>query len=182
MDAVVVNDRQGGMIVLEGVVLSLFGLAAIAWPGMTVYIFTVLFGLFALIQGVVSVLRGIFNIGRGWTAIGSIVLGILLVAAGSYVFNHPGVSALTLVLLVGFTFIVRGIFEIVAGLSSDSGRALSIISGVLALLVGLVLLRYPVGGGTAYVWVLGIYALVSGPMLIAVGMGAGKPHVVEERA
>jgi uncharacterized membrane protein HdeD (DUF308 family) len=159
---------------VEGIVLVLFGLTAIAWPGMTLVTFTVIFGLFALIAGVTGVIGGIVHIGRGWTSIGEIVLGALFIAAGSYVFNHPGISALTLVLFVGFTFIFRGIFQVVAAIADDvDHKALAIISGVLGVIVGLILLRYPVGGGLAYVWVIGIYALVSGPILIAVGLGAG---------
>jgi uncharacterized membrane protein HdeD (DUF308 family) len=160
---------------LEGMALTLFGFAAIAWPGMTLYTFTVIFAIYALLAGITNVVGGILHIGRGWTSIGSIVLGALYIAVGSYVFNHPGLTALTLVLFVGFTFMFRGIYEIVVAISEDEPhKALAIVSGILGLLVGLVLLRYPVGGGLAYVWVVGIYALVSGPILIATGLGAGR--------
>jgi len=168
--------------IMSGVLLILFGLVAIAWPGMTLVIFTVIFGLYALIAGFIHVITGIIHIARGWTSIGSVLLGILFIAAGAYVFNHPGVSALTLVILVGFTFIVSGIFEIVMGIANDlPHKALTIISGVLGVLVGLILLRYPLGGGVAYVWVIGIYTLVAGAIQLAVGLGAGRHHRSERR-
>jgi uncharacterized membrane protein HdeD (DUF308 family) len=174
-------DRNAGWpSTLEGVLLTLFGLAAIIWPGKTLAVFTVVFGLWALVAGVVGVINGIMHIRRGWTAVGTILLGGLMIAAGSYVLNHPGITALTLVLLIGFTLLIRGIFEIIIAIGDNEvHKGLAIVSGALAILVGLILLRYPVGGGLAYVWVLGIYALVSGPILIAVGLGAGNADRVD---
>lgn len=169
------NQNSTWLYVVEAIALVLFGIAAIAWPGLTLYSFVILFGIYALVAGVVNVVGSILNIGRGWPAIGGLILGGLLIAAGSYVFNHPTISAATLVLLVAFTLIVRGIFEIVIAISSDlPSKTLTIISGIIGLIIGLVLLRYPVGGGLAYVWVLGIYALVSGPIMLAVGLSKEK--------
>jgi uncharacterized membrane protein HdeD (DUF308 family) len=181
MSAVVVDTAQPSMptwaFILEGVVLILFGLAAIAWPGLTLYTFTILFAFYALISGVVAVITGIIHIGRGWQSIARILLGGLFIAAGSYILNNPGISAATLVLFVAFSFLIRGIIEIVVAASEDTGhRALSVIGGIVAIIVGLILLRHPIGGGVAYVWVLGIYALISGPIAIAIGLGAGRDN------
>jgi uncharacterized membrane protein HdeD (DUF308 family) len=161
--------------ILEGVLLILFGLAAIAWPGLTLYTFTILFAFYALISGVVGVVTGIIRIGRGWQSIAKIILGGLFIAAGSYILNNPGISAAALVLFVAFAFLIKGIVEIVIAASEDEpNKALSVIGGIVAILVGLILLRHPIGGGVAYVWVLGIYALVTGPITIAIGLGAGR--------
>lgn len=183
MDAAVAQkNAPNWLFILEGIVLILFGIAAIAWPGMTFVTFTVLFGLYALIAGVANVVGGILNIKKGWTAVGGIALGALLVAAGSYIFNHPTVTALTLVLFIAFTFIIRGIFEIVIAISENPPhKALEIVAGIFGILVGLILLRYPVGGGLAYIWVLGIYALVSGPIMLAIGLGAGGSSARHEQ-
>lgn len=168
------NQNTTWLYVVEAIALVLFGIAAIAWPGLTLYSFVILFGIYALVAGVANVVGGILNIGRGWSAIGSLILGGLLIAAGSYVFNHPTLLT-TLVLLVAFTLIVRGIFEIVTAVSSDlPSKTLTVVSGIIGLIIGLVLLRYPIGGGLAYVWVLGIYALVSGPIMLAVGLNKEK--------
>ncbi|MBW4061520.1 DUF308 domain-containing protein [Candidatus Saccharibacteria bacterium] len=179
MDSIsTVHSHSHWPYIVEGILLILFGLVAIVWPGMTAVTFASIFGLYALIAGVVGVVSGIVHLNAGWSSIGEIVLGALFIAAGSYILDHPGTTAVTLVLFVGFTFIFRGVFDVVAAIGSNSNhKALSIVSGVLALLVGLVLLRYPVGAGVAYVWVIGIYALVSGPIVLAVGLGAGDPAI-----
>ncbi len=161
------------VMVVEAIALLLFGLAAIAWPGMTFYAFTVAFGIYALVAGIVKVISGIVTIGRGWKSIATILIGVLLAGAGSYVLNHPGVTALTLVVIIGFSFLARGIVDIVvAADSSTDNRALSVVAGVLGILAGLIVLRYPVGSGLAYVWIVGIYALIAGTVGIAQALSA----------
>lgn len=168
------NDLTPKYVYLtEGIALTVFGIAAIAWPGLTFLTFTMIFGLFALASGIINVVGGILRIREGWSSIARLVLGALYVAAGGYVLNHPGMAALTLVILIAFTFIIHGIIDIVTAVSDKTDyRTLTIVAGVFGVMVGLILLRHPVGGGLAYTWVLGLYALVSGPIFIAIGLGA----------
>jgi uncharacterized membrane protein HdeD (DUF308 family) len=44
----------------------------------------------------------------------------------------------------------------------------------LAIVAGIILVREPVSGGVAFVWVLGLYALIVGPMLIALAFDAKR--------
>jgi uncharacterized membrane protein HdeD (DUF308 family) len=156
--------------IAEGTVLLLLGIVTIAWPQITFYAFTVAFGLYALIAGLIKGFSGIIHIGQGWKSIAAILIGILLVGVGSYILNHPGITAVTLVILIGLSFVIRGIGDIViASEDNTDHRVLNILAGILGIIAGFILLRYPVGGGLAYVWVLGIYALVAGPMIIAQG-------------
>lgn len=173
MDRETALREQGGsnwVPIAEGTVLLLLGLVTIAWPGMTFYAFTVAFGLYALIAGLIKGFSGIIHIGQGWKSIATILIGILLVGVGSYILNHPGVTAVTLAVLIGLSFVIRGIGDIVVAAEDHSDhRVLNIFAGILGIIAGFILLRYPVGGGLAYVWVLGIYALVAGPMIMAQG-------------
>jgi uncharacterized membrane protein HdeD (DUF308 family) len=45
-------------------------------------------------------------------------------------------------------------------------KALRFISGILGIIAGLAIMVYPVKGGLAFLWVVGVYALVMGPILI----------------
>jgi uncharacterized membrane protein HdeD (DUF308 family) len=83
------------------------------------------------------------------------------------------VSFDTLILLVGFTFILRGIFDVMEGIfggRSAGANVLFFIAGVLGVLAGIFMLNQPVAGGVAFVWILGLYALVTGPLLIAMAV------------
>ncbi len=91
--------------------------------------------------------------------------------------RHPHVAFATFILLIGFTLIVRGVFEGVAAFSdsmASTNRVLMIIASVVAILAGIVLLFQPASAGVAFVWILGLYALVTGPILIALSLDLKK--------
>ncbi len=49
-----------------------------------------------------------------------------------------------------------------------------ILVGLFAGLAGIVMLFQPVSGGVAFVWILGLYALITGPLLIALSLEVDK--------
>jgi uncharacterized membrane protein HdeD (DUF308 family) len=163
-----------GSLLLRGVLTLLFGIAAVFWPGITIVTLLYLFSAFVLVNGIFDL---IFGIGRLFkssesftTKLLPLLLGILQVGVGVYLLRHPQVGFATFILLIGFTFVVRGVFELISGLFENapgSYKAFMIIGGLLSTIVGVVVLFQPVAGGVAFVWVLGVYALISGPMLIA---------------
>ena len=55
---------------------------------------------------------------------------------------------------------------------SATEKTLMIIGGVLAVIVGIAILMQPAAGGVTFVWILGLYALLTGPMWIALGIDA----------
>jgi uncharacterized membrane protein HdeD (DUF308 family) len=167
-----------GAIVFRGFLTILFGIAAVFWPGITLVTLVYLFGVYVLISGVINQIVGLTNWGGGgtfWSRILLIALGILELGVGVYLLRHPLVSFGTLILLIGLTLIVRALFEVFAGIFGEGGgsyRAVLVISGVLTGLAGIVLLFQPASGGVAFVWILGLYALISGPLLVALGFEA----------
>lgn len=106
-----------------------------------------------------------------------LLFGILQVGVGIYLLRHPTVSFATLVLLIGFTLIIRGVFDIVSGLFDEGSsmyKAVMIIGGILAGLAGILVLFQPAKAGVAFVWILGVYALIVGPLTIALAMDVNK--------
>jgi uncharacterized membrane protein HdeD (DUF308 family) len=171
----------GGSLVLRGVLAILFGAAAVFWPGLTLVTLVYLFSAFVLVNGVVDL---IYGIGRAasvsfssMSRVLTLLFGALQIGVGVYLLRHPRVSFATLILLIGFTLIVRGVFEIVAGLFEEGSalfKSVMVIGGVIAAIAGVVILFQPVAGGVAFVWVLGVYALITGPMLIALALDINK--------
>lgn len=165
------EDTMWGIRVTEGVVAVLFGIAAVFWPGLTALTFLYLFAAFVLASGLINLFVGIFSFGEGvgvWIL--KTLLALLQIGIGVYLLRHPNVAFATVILLIGFAFIFRGVFEIVAAFMDDlSGgmRTALIVVGALSLLVGIIVLFQPVSSGVAFVWVVGLYALISGPLMIA---------------
>jgi uncharacterized membrane protein HdeD (DUF308 family) len=99
-----------------------------------------------------------------------ILLGLAELGVGVYLMRNPKVGFATLILILGFALVVRGVFSFVyafTGNDSSTSKTMHVILGVLGVVIGIFVLAQPVAGGIAFVWVLGLYALISGPVMIA---------------
>jgi len=172
-----------GGLVLRGVVAILFGVAAVFWPGLTLLTLLYLFAAFLLVGGLFSLVYGISRLGQEGvsilTRITTPLLGILEIGVGVYLLRHPHVAFATFILLIGFILIIRGVFEVVEGLFEEGPsiyRTVMIFIGALAVLAGIIVLFQPAAAGVAFVWILGIYALVVGSLLLAAAVEIHRLH------
>ena len=172
-----------GSLILRGVVAILFGVAAVFWPGLTLITLLYLFAAFLLVGGLFSLVYGISRLGQEGvsvlTRITTPLLGILEIGVGVYLLRHPHVTFTTFILLIGFILIIRGVFEVVEGLFEEGPsiyRTVMIFIGALAVLAGIIVLFQPVAAGVAFVWILGIYALVVGSLLLAAAVETHRLH------
>ncbi len=162
---------------IEGLAAILFGIAALFWPGLTIVTLVTLFSAYVLVWGIAEIIHGLSRINSGGTWFLPLIFGIFSLGVGVYLVRHPQVTFATFILLIGFTFIVRGIVDIVGaflGGQLATSRVLSIIVGAVAVLAGIVVLNQPVASGVAFVWILGLFALVYGPITIALSYDLKK--------
>lgn len=167
-------------LVLRGVAGILFGIAAVFWPGLTLVTLVYIFSIYILISGIVEIVDAIRAISNGNSWIWKLLLGFAELGVGVYLVRHPNVSFATLILVIGLVLIARGVFEVVLAILEDysaTEKTLMVIGGVLAVIVGISILMQPAAGGVAFVWILGLYALLTGPMWIALGIDA--KHAIE---
>jgi len=156
---------------LGGFITTLFGVAAVFWPSETLLTLLYLFAAYVLVLGVLNFINGIMGIGRhtaGWFL--ELLLGAAEVGVGVYLVRHPHVTFATFILLIGFTLVVKGLVEIVMAFTEKhmmEHRALAVLVGVLSAVVGIIVLFQPVSSGITFVWLLGLYALITGPIVIA---------------
>lgn len=164
-------------IAFRGMLALVFGIAATFWPGLTLVTLVYLFGGFVLASGLVSLVSSLTNIYNNdssfLTRVLMLVLGVVEIGVGVYLLRHPFVSFATFILIVGFALIIRGVVDIFGGLFESGGamhRMVMVVGGLIAGIAGVVLLFQPAASGVAFVWILGIYALISGPLLIALAL------------
>jgi len=160
-------------LTLRGITAVLFGVAAVFWPGITLVTLLYIFSAWVLVDGVIRIVSGISRVGSNQLGFLTIVVGLLELGVGVYLLRHPHVTFATLILLIGFLLIIDGIVAVVAALSSDdssTAKTLTTIVGGAAVLAGILLLFQPASSGVAFVWILGLYALIAGPMLIAMSL------------
>jgi len=166
--------RSWWLLALRGVIAVLFGAAAILWPGITLVTLAALFSAFALLAGAVWVFGAIRNRHsdpRWWLPL---LLGAFSVGAGIIAALHPALTTLALIVLVGANALVTGVLDIVVALrvrKHIKGELLLVLSGVASIVFGAIVLLFPMGAGAlALAWLIGLYALVTGTMLLALSL------------
>ncbi len=171
---------QWWVLTVQGIAAVLFGVAAVFWPGMTVVSFIYLFGLYLLVAGVVSLLGGLFSVNKRGTWVLSVLLGLVMLGIGVYLLRHLDTSFALLVTLVGSALVVWGVVEVVVALSRTdalaTSKTMAVMAGVVAVLAGVVMFFQPEAGGVAFVWVVGLFALVNGPLWIALSVDVKRVH------
>ncbi|MBX4201570.1 DUF308 domain-containing protein [Candidatus Saccharibacteria bacterium] len=164
-------------LTIRGIITTLFGLAAIFWPQETLVTLVYLFSALILISGVARLITGVSRIGHHQLGFLTLLMGLLELGVGVYLIRHPHVTFATFILLAGFLLIVNGVFGVVGALfdkTTATERTLSLIVGAIAVLAGIVVLFQPEASGVAFVWILGLYALLTGPLMIAMSLDIRK--------
>jgi uncharacterized membrane protein HdeD (DUF308 family) len=169
--------RHWWVIGLRGLAAIIFGILAFAWPGMTLAVLVLLFGVYAIVDGALGIMAAI----RGDTSHRILmgVEGVVSILAGVAAFAWPLITALVLLYIIAFWAIVTGILEIVAAfrlrqaITNELGL---IIGGVLSVLFGIVLIAAPGAGALAVVFLIGAYAIVFGISLLALAWRLREHH------
>jgi uncharacterized membrane protein HdeD (DUF308 family) len=168
--------RYWWLILLRGVVAIAFGIFAFVAPGLTLVTLVLFWGAFTLIDGVLALVHAIMggNMGsRWWLAL----VGLAGIAAGILTFMWPGLTLLVLLWFIAAWSIVLGALQIVGAIrlrqEIDNEWTL-ILSGVVAVLFGLVLLLAPVSGAIGIAWVIGTYAIIFGVLLVMAALRLRK--------
>lgn len=172
MSTATVTKENWWALVLGGVATLLFGVAAVFWPGLTFLVLLYLFSAYVLISGVVNISAGISIAGLVDAWFLPVLLGVFEVGAGVYLLRHPKASFATLVILIGFVLIARGIVEGVStyflnARTTARARTLSYISSLASLAAGIVVLFANEADGVSFVWILGLYAILLGTLNIS---------------
>jgi uncharacterized membrane protein HdeD (DUF308 family) len=155
--------RHWWLLALRGVAAVLFGILALALPGITLYALVLLFGAYALVDGLLAIGSALRSKGEHlWYLLLAGVVGIL---AGIATFSWPGLTALVLLFIIAGWAIVTGVLEVISAVRLRSLMQHEwawIVGGLLSVLFGLILLIQPGSGALALVWLIGGYAIVFG--------------------
>ena len=155
------------VMLLRGIVAILFGVIAFLWPGLTLASLVLLVGVAFLSDGIASVAAGLR--GRFWQ---STLIGVVSILAGLATFFSPGLTAMALLYVIAFWAIVTGVLEIAAAIrlrKEIEGELWLALAGAGSILFGVLLLARPGIGALAVVWMIGLYAVIFGGLLIALG-------------
>ena len=102
----------------------------------------------------------------GWWLI--VLVGLLSFVAGVIILVKPGDSLATLAVIAGIFLLVDGILELAESfMSSTRNRGIVALFGAITAIVGVLLIRHPVGGVTAVALLIGLWLIVIGVIRFA---------------
>src|SRR6266571_1253729 len=139
-DMVARVGRHWGWVLAFGIITLLIGIAALAWPGRTLVVVAVLFGIQLIVMGIFR-FAGAFASEdlTGGNRILLALLGVLSLIIGLYAVRHVLVTLLALALLLGIFWIVSGAVELFNALAHKEvpHRGWTIFMGILSILAGI---------------------------------------------
>lgn len=166
------------MLLLRGIAAIIFGVLALAWPGMTLLTLILFYGAYALVDGVIAIgaaITGGALMPRWWLAI----VGLLGIAVGLLTFLMPGLTAIVLLYFIAGWAIATGLFQIIGAIQlrkEIDNEWLLILGGTISVLFGVAMIAAPGAGALALITVIGIYAVIIGMLLVALSFRL-KKHV-----
>ncbi len=162
--------KEWGWIALRGLCAVIFGALALLLPGVTLALLVMVWGAYALVDGVLALAAGLRMRENGRPLWALIIVGLLGIGAGVVTFFWPGVTALTLIFIIGIWAIAIGLFQIIAAVRLRKhirGEWLHALSGALSVVFGLAVVVQPGAGAIALAWLIGWFAIFFGVVLIA---------------
>jgi uncharacterized membrane protein HdeD (DUF308 family) len=163
--------RHWGWVLAFGIITLAVGVVVLIWPGRTLVVVAVLFGIQLIVMGIFRFVAAFAagDVGGG-TRVLYALLGVLSLIIGLYALRHVLITLLALALLLGIFWIVSGAVELFNALAHREvpHRGWVIFMGILSIVAGIVVLVYPGISLLTLAIVLSIWLLIYGVMEIVI--------------
>ena len=149
-----------------GLVALALGAVVLVWPGPSILVAAVLFGLFLVLSGIIELVFALtLDVSVG-NRILLLISGALSLILGVLAFRHfgQGYAVLLLAIWIGVAFIFQGVTELTLAISQREipGRGWLVFGGILGMLAGIVVLGWPFGSIVVLALVTGIWLVIIG--------------------
>lgn len=168
-NALAAIGRSWTLLLFLGIVSLLLGVAMLVWPGQTIVVVAVLLAVWLLISGIFQIVRAFGSGLSGGMRALLIITGILSIAIAMIAFrgfrleDSPVDAVWILAVLIGISFLFRGMGALFAGIESSEGRGWNIFGGIVMLIGGIVIISVP---GISLVTL----AIITGAWLVVIGL------------
>lgn len=181
---VAVRDEGWGIMLFAGVLIAILGLIAVLAPFLTTVSLSLLLGVLLVVGGVTRLL-GSFR-SQGWGGVvWHVLIGLIAIGAGVFVFVNPIVGVATLTVIVISYLLVAGTVELAMGihLRGTPNWGWSVASGAISLVLAvLLLLGLPSSALWAVGLLFGINLLAGGISMAVVALGGRRaPEAMVDR-
>lgn len=165
-------------MLLRGVAALVFGIITLLQPEVSLVALLLLFSIYAIADGVIGI----------WTALTSIksnahwwvllLWGIVSVLAGILALVAPTAVITFAMFYIAFWALITGVLQIVAAVrlrQEIQGEWMLILAGVLSVVFGVLILLQPIISLISILWLIGLYAVFFGVLLVALAFKVRRP-------
>ena len=152
------------LLLLTGVVAVALGVIVLYYPGKSLVVAGVIFGIYLVVSGIGYLIAAFgSHIGAAMRVL-TFLTGAVSLVLGFFCFRDKLESIVLLALWIGISWVFRGVTLLAAALSFDHlpGRGWQILSGLIIIIGGGVLIIYPVDSIEVLTLVAGIWLIIIG--------------------
>lgn len=184
-DMAATAKREWGGILAFGIITALFGVVIMAYPDITLGILVILLGIQLVVGGIFD-LVGAFSDERSGMRWLVALIGVIAIGVGLLIlFNGDGLgdsvteSVKFIGYIVGIVWLLKGVVDGLAAIGDDEAphRGLRLVGAVITAIAGLVVLAWPGKSLVLLTWIVGIWFLLLGILVIVMAFvvrGAAK--------
>ena len=161
--------RNWWLFLLRGLAALIFGVLSLIWPEISLMTLTLLFGSYALVDGAFALAAAIVGRGNAEVRWWLVLVGLLGIGIGIATFLWPGLTALTLLYLIAGWVIATGVLQIIGAIELRNvieNEWWLILDGALSVLFGILLFAMPGAGAVALIWLIALFAIAYGILMI----------------
>jgi uncharacterized membrane protein HdeD (DUF308 family) len=153
------------LLLLIGVMAVALGVIVLAWPGKTLFVAGVLFGIYLVFSGVGYVFAAFGTHAGAAMRVLTFITGVVSLVLGFFCFRDKFEAVTLLALWIGISWVFRGMTLLAAALSFDHmpGRGWQAFSGLIIVIGGGVMIVSPLDS-------IAVLTLVAGCWLIVIGI------------
>ena len=129
------------LFLLIGLVSTIAGVLAIAYPDLTLMAIGIFAGVSLLFLGAMDIVEAIAGTPESRAL--STIVGVLSLLAGLICLRRPGESLLAIVVVLGIYLVVAGVIRFVRSFSEREDRALTMGMAILDVILGILILSLP---------------------------------------
>jgi uncharacterized membrane protein HdeD (DUF308 family) len=171
--------RFSQLLLWRGITCILLGVCTLFWPGISLKIVLIIFGLYMLADGLVQIFASVGHVqhDREWWI--HLFRGVMSTILGIFTLLAPFFTAVVLVYYIACWLMVIGVVEIIVGIrlrKRIKGEGWYIAGGIVTLLLACLIIVFPLSSAVNFIWVLGIYALLYGIALLSAYVRIRRRH------
>lgn len=165
--------RNSWILGVRGVMAILFGLFALLAPWRALATLILAFGVCIILEGILGIVAALRVHDHNERSLPIALEGIVCVIVGLVALLRPDAAALAWLYLASGFAVVSGVLHMAGAIQlrkQFAGEWVLILNGVLTTLFGILMILLPLAGLLSLIWLIGMYSIFFGALLLAVSL------------